>query len=310
MALFCGILGNVIWGFSFLLIRTAQQASSPEILLSVRFLLAWILLSIPLLTGKRKFQLRGKKLLPLFLLGVLEPCYYLCESYGIYYTNSTFAGMILAVVPVVSIGASILFLKEYPTRRQALFCILPVLGVIMITVSGKSLGVVNGRGIFFLICTCLASVGYKTANRKSSAEFTAYERTYVMMMFCAIVSTITAAIQEGSISAYLNACQNALIQPQFLWSVIGLCLMGSIAANMLVNYAAASLSVTQMSTLGSLVTLIALFAGILILHEPYSAVFFLGAAFILIGTWQVTRPEPERSVSPSDSDSELNIAEK
>ena len=67
--------------------------------------------------------------------------YYLFETYGILYTNSTISGLVLAMVPVVTIGTGALFLKEYPTTRQALFCSLPVAGVIIISVAGKSLEV-------------------------------------------------------------------------------------------------------------------------------------------------------------------------
>ena len=51
-----------------------------------------------------------------------------------------------------------LFLKEYPTRRQVLFCIMPVAGVIIISATGKDLGVSNLLlGSIFLLLTMLSS---------------------------------------------------------------------------------------------------------------------------------------------------------
>lgn len=87
--------------------------------------------------------------------------YFYFESYGILYTNATFAGVVLAVAPVVAILLSVLFLKEYPTRRQAVFCLLPVAGVMLMTVSGSSMGIIRPLGVVFLMGACLTSGAYK-----------------------------------------------------------------------------------------------------------------------------------------------------
>ena len=85
--------------------------------------------------------------------------------------------MILAVVPVVSMAVSALLLKEYPTRRQKYFSILPVLGVIIMTAAGQEMGIIQPIGVVLLICCCLSSALYKTANRGSAGQFSTFERT-------------------------------------------------------------------------------------------------------------------------------------
>ena len=159
-AALCAALGNIIWGFSFLFTKMGLTvAPNPNVMLAHRFILSALFMGIPLLLGKQKISFKGKNWKPVALLLLLQSCYFLLETYGILYTNATISGMVLAVVPVVTIGTGALFLREYPTRRQALFCILPVAGVIIMTVSGKELGVVTPLGILFLLLTMLASVG-------------------------------------------------------------------------------------------------------------------------------------------------------
>ncbi len=291
MPLILGIMGNVIWGFSFLMQRVAQQVASPEIMLSVRFLLAWIILSIPLITGHKKIQLRGRNLKWFLLLGIMEPLYHFLEAYSIYYTNSAFAGVALSVSPIISIVLACLFLKEYPSRRQAIFCLLPVAGVIVITISGKELGVASTIGIIIVICCCLVSGMYRTLNRKISADFSTYERTYIMMTFCALAFLIAAIAGEGGTAAYCSTVFTVMKEPEFLWPVLGMCILSSLGAKAMVNYATGKLSVTVMSSLSSLISLCSLIAGIVILHEPYSVPLLAGAAMILIGVWQVARPQ-------------------
>ena len=181
-AVLCAALGNIIWGFSFLFTKTGLAvAPDPNVMLAHRFILSTLLMLVPILMGKKKVSFKGKKWGPLSLLLLMQLSYYLFETYGVLYTNSTIAGLVLAVVPVVTIGTGALFLKEYPSKRQILFCVMPVVGVILITVSGKELGVVTPLGLLFLLLTMLSSAFYKTANRTMSAEFTAFERTFLVL---------------------------------------------------------------------------------------------------------------------------------
>ena len=108
LALCCGVTGNVIWGASYLFTRIAQQEAPPMVQMSLRFLLAFLLLNLMMLFGWEKIRLRGKNLRPLIVLSCVEPIYFFFESYGIYYSNSTFAGVTLAIVPVIAIGMGVL----------------------------------------------------------------------------------------------------------------------------------------------------------------------------------------------------------
>lgn len=279
-------LGNIIWGFSVLFTKLAQQFAEPSVVLSIRFLIAAVLMTLPVLLKKTAVSFRGKRPKSLLLLAASELLYFYFESYGILYTNATFAGAVLAVVPVVAILLSILFLKEYPTRRQAVFCLLPVAGVMIMTVAGSSLGIIQPIGIVLLLCSCLSSAAFKTANRKSAEEFTPFERTYAVLLACAVVFTLSALREvSGDLRAYLAP----LSQPLFLCSVLMLSLFCSVSANLLVNYAAGRMPVVQLSALGSLTTLCSMFAGVVFLREPVTGYLLLGAALILVGIHYVTK---------------------
>lgn len=279
-------LGNIIWGFSVLFSKMALQVADPSVMLSIRFLLAALIMTGMLLLGKAKVSFRGKKLRPLLLLVASELIYFYFESYGILYTNATFAGVVLAVVPVVAIILAILFLREFPTKRQAVFCVLPVAGVIIMTISGSSLGIVQPLGVVFLACACLTSAVYKTANRKSAEEFTSFERTYLVIVSCAVVFTLSAL---RTVSEDLRMFLQPLTVPTFLFPVLMLSVFCSVGSNMLINYAAGRMSVVKISSLGSLTTLCSMFAGVLFLREPMTAGLLAGAVLILIGIRQVTK---------------------
>jgi drug/metabolite transporter (DMT)-like permease len=105
----------------------------------------------------------------------------------------------------------------------------------------------------------ISSALYKTVNRKASAEFTPYERTFLVLAVSAIVFNISGlSAVKWDMAAYVAP----LVQPRYVLSVLCLSLLCSIAANILVNYATGQMSVFKVSSFGSLSTLCAAFAGI------------------------------------------------
>lgn len=276
--------GHVIWGLSYLFTKAGLQYARTDVLLSVRFLMAFGLMNLLILTGKERVTLRGKPWKPLVLLAVAEPLYFFFETYGILYTNATFAGVVLAIVPVVSMALAAALLGEYPTRRQALCSLLPVLGVVLMTIAGKAMGVIRSVGVVLLLCCCATSALYRIANRKSAEAFTPFERTYMVLGTSAAVFTVRALISGGT-AGYQAAC----VQGGFWFAVIMLSVFCSVVANMVVNFAAGRMEVVKLSMFGALTTVCSMAAGVLILREPMNAMSCAGAALVVFGIWQVTR---------------------
>lgn len=286
--LLCGISGNIIWGFSYLFTRMAQQCTTPLVQISLRFLLAFLLMTVLWLTGLQKVNLRGKKLRLLILLAVLEPVYFFCESYGIYYSNSTFAGVSLAIVPVLAMALAFFTLRERPSRGQVLFSFLPIIGVVILTLANSAMGVIQPMGVILVFGACICSAIGRVLNRSAAAEFTSFERTYVIIASSCLVFNIVALISvRGDFTPYVQA----LSSPSFLLSTVVLSVFCSVVANLLVHYAVGVLSVTVSSSLGNIITVCAMFAGVVFLHEPMDLWSFAGSILVIAGIWLVAREE-------------------
>lgn len=289
LAVLCAALGNIIWGVSFPLITYGlTMVPQSYIMLGHRFTLSTIVMLGMMLFGKQKVSFKGKRLLPIVLLMVLQLSYYLFETYGILYTNSTISGLVLAVVPVVTIGTGALFLKEYPTKRQALLCILPVAGVILISLTGKELKVSNlYLGVLFLMLTMLTSAFYKTINRKAAEEYSPFERTFLILASSAVVFTVIGLkLTNWSVAVYVAPLGNL----KYLAVVLALGLLCSIAANLLVNYAMSQMSVFKVASFGALSTLCSAVLGIFVMGDAVNASIIIGGLLILIGVRQITKP--------------------
>ena len=171
------ITGNTLWGFSLLLSKTALNYAPTSILLSMRFIIAFLLMNLILLFKIERISLKGKNILPVLLLALNDVAYFYCESYGIALTNSMFTGVVLSLIPILAMGLSALFLKEFPTLRQILFSFLPVAGVVIIILAGSSSGAIQPVGILFVLSACFLSATQRVINRKAAVNFSAFERS-------------------------------------------------------------------------------------------------------------------------------------
>ena len=300
LATLAAIVGNTIFGFSFMFSRIALGVASPFVLLMYRFLIAFVMLNVVALWSRRRaaapragsadwlrFELRGRRVGPLLRMGLIQPVgYFLCESYGIRFTNSTFAGVIIALGPVVALAAAALTLGEIPRRSQTAFSVLSILGVILMTLQQRSEGTIRPLGVLLLFCAVLAGTSFNIVSRRLSGEFSALERTYVMMLVAAAMFTALALIECRGDFARLIA---PLSSPDFLLAIVYLGVASSIVAFLALNYAFGYLTVAKSMAFCNLTTVISLFAGVVFLHEPISLVSLAASLMILLGIWGVQR---------------------
>ena len=297
------LTGNTIFGFSFMFSRMALGVTSPFVMLMHRFILASVLLGVIALVCSRRgdwrteggeihwlrFSLRGKPLLPLLALGVVQPvAYFLCESYGISMTNATFSGVIIALVPIVALCAGALVLREIPSRAQVLWSLLSIAGVVIMTLQQSAEGAIRPLGVVMLLGAVLSGVTYNILSRRMSVQFSALERTVVMMAVAAVVFTLLAVLECRHEPARLIA---PLGNGTFLLSMLYLALLSSIVAFLMINFASNTLPVAKTTAFCNLTTAISMFAGVAFLHEPFNAAMLLAAAMIILGVWKVQKAQ-------------------
>lgn len=280
-----------LWGFSFLASKVGQEAATPFVLIAYRFDIAVLVLSIPIILGKVKIRLRGKNIKPLLLLGAMEPCiYFIGEQYGLRYTNSAFSGLMIAVIPIVTLIMAAAFLKDRPSRAQWLFSLLSIAGIALISVVENSGGQVQFIGVIFLIAAVISGSAYGVISRSISDEFSVYERTYFMQLMGGVFYTVLAfAEQRGNLGAIIAPLANA----DFVAAVLYLALGASVLGYSLFNYAVSNAPMANVISLCNLTTVISVAAGIVLLGEPFSPVSLIAMLAVLVGIWGVQKFPPK-----------------
>ncbi len=297
LAILAAVGVYTIWGFSFMASKVAQEKTTPFVLLAYRFVIAALLLSIPLLIGKQKIRLRGKNIKPLLLLGLMEPCiYFIGEQYGIRYTNSAFSGVMIAVIPIVTLIFAAVFLKDKPTRAQWLFSLLSIAGIIVITLTENSGGNISFLGFACLVVAVLTGSAYGVISRGISNEFSVYERTFVMQLMAAVFYTVLALLENAN---DLGALIRPLASRDFILAVLYVAVGASVLGYTLFNYAVTNAPMPKVIILCNLTTTISVLAGVIFLGDPFTPLAALAMLAVLIGIWGVQKFDKENEKSNS-----------
>lgn len=285
-AVIAAILAQVIFGFSFLFTKICLGTASALVVIANRYLVAFIGLTLVMVITKTKFRVK-RHIWKLLLMAMLQPIiYFLCETYGIKMTTSSFSAVMIAMIPIVAMIGGIFFLGEKPGFWQYVFAFLSTGGVILIAVTGVSEGSVLPLGILLLFFAVIASAGYNITSRLISKEFSVLERTYAMTLVGFISFTFLAFFENISNPILLLSSFSSLA---YTGGIIYLGIVSSVIAFLCLNYANTYLPVSKTTIFSNLTTVVSVIAGIFVLHEPFSPYALMGTVMIILGVIGVQR---------------------
>lgn len=285
-------VGNAIFGFSFLFSKLAMNIAEPFILLAARFTVAFALMTVLQLTGLVKCDLKGKDLKPLLILGLLQPViYFICESYGIKLSSSSFAGTLIALIPIAGVALGAVMLGEKPTTAQLLFSLLSVAGVIVMTVM-DDFGSFQWKGFLFLLGAVFSGAMFSVHSRSIAQAYTSFERTYVMFAVGTIAFVVMAILRVGT---RWELWVTPLTSGSFWISILYLSCVSSVGAFLLLNKALDVLDVTRSLVFANVTTVISVLAGVIFLKEHFSPIQAVGIVMVIVGVYGVNRPVKEEA---------------
>ncbi len=296
LAIALSLLGYSIFGFSFLFSKHVLDVAVPFVLLAVRFTVAFLLLNGLLLFRVCRLNLKGKRIGSLLLLGLIQPViYFICENYGVKLSPTSFVGTMLALVPVASLIAARVFLKEKIRAFQTACSLLSVAGVFLTTL-GQERGSFSWLGFLLMLAAVCAGAMFNVLSRKISVRFSAFERTYVMFALGSAVFTCIALIQSaGDVQEMFLA---PLREADFWIPVLYLAGLSSVGAFMMLNYSVTHLDVASASIFGNITTVITILAGVLLLNETFGVYQVVGSLIIVLSAYGVNARRRTKPMHP------------
>ena len=303
-ALLAALLGNSIFGFSFLFSKIALEITIPSVMLAIRFTTAFVVLNLIVLAGRMikkkngtpliEFSLKGKPWKSIVLLAIFQPViYFFAESNGIALTSSAFAGTIIAVVPLVGVIFDVVIMHEKVSKKQMICSLASIAGVVVTTIGAKGMKS-SSTGVLLLLIAVSSGAFFYVFSKKAGEHYNPLERTYVMFGAATVFFAIFAAVQCAG--DFRNMVMPALTSGQFWTAIIYLAIFASVTAFMLLNYGNSYISVSKASIFVNLTTVISIIAGVVILGESFSVQQVIGAV-IIIGSVYISSIENSKEES-------------
>jgi drug/metabolite transporter (DMT)-like permease len=274
-----------IWGLSFYFTKTALKELDGRIfdLLTYRFVISAAVMLLMWAAGLIKPDFKGKNIKMLLMMSLMQPgIYFIFETLGIKMVTTSEAGLMLAMFPIVTTVFGVMFLKERVLPKQWILILFSVSGIILINIFGYEPGNSSNLGRIILLCAVLIGSAFNMVSRKISNEFTPTERTLAMMVMGAVIFSSFAVVthlKDGT----LPQLWTALMSIKMVLPVIYLSLGCSLLAFFLVSYSATHLELSKSAIIGNLNTVVAIFASILILKEPFLWYHILGSVIVISG---------------------------
>lgn len=280
------IAASVIFGLSFLFSKLALNLTTPFVLLGVRFIVAFLVMNLLVLSGKVHLSLKGKPIRKLLMMGMIQPVfYYIVENYGIAMSSTSISGIILGTMPVSGLILAALLLHERCTPLQIVCAVGSVIGVVFTSTGGS--GTSSLLGILLLVAASVSASLFNVISHSISDIFTPFERTYVMFALgCATYPAIALIQNRSDLSAILIPLQ----APQFWVSIVYLAVVSSVCAFMLINYAVSYVSATMISMFANLSTVVSVLAGIFIMGDSFVPTQIVGIVIIAVCIFVATSP--------------------
>ncbi len=282
---------NVMWGLSFIFSKQGLNAGfQPMGLAFSRYVLAAAAL-IPLLLWREGVpRLRREDILPMFLSSLAGiTVYYFCEYNGIQRTSTGSASLILAAIPVLTLGAEALLTRTRLRPMQAAGAFLSLAGVALITLSSSQEGSDSLAGVLFIFGASLVWVAYIFLSRRLRQRYSSLSMNAWQAAMAAI-TLLPAALAEGF--------QPAAVTWDGWASAAVLALICSALCYYLYGNALTALSPLASAIFVNLIPLTTMAAGVLFLGERLTLATLAGGALIIGSIFLVNlSPAAERSAA-------------
>ena len=281
---FIGFTYATIFGLTFMFTKIGLNSIHPIGLIAFRFTIASMVLILLHVLKIIRLQLTKKHIVMIAPLVFFQPVLgFSSEAFGINFSQSSEAGMMIALIPIIVAVLSFLFSHEKPSLKQSLSIVLSVTGVIFIqlmnvrTVSGFSL-----IGAILMFISAFAAASFNMFSRKISTKVSPVQITSLMMFSGAIVFMswyTTILVLNQDLTSFFQPFQSF----SFVYSVFYLGVVASIIGFFLVNYNLKHLPAYISSIFANVATITSIIAGVIFLDEVLFWYHIIGALMIILG---------------------------
>ena len=174
----------ILWGMSYIWTDQLLAQGIPIFyFVFVRIFMAGVVLFLFNTAYARIKRLQKQDIGKFFLLAFFEPfIYFICETFGLKLTGSpTLSAMVVATIPLFSIGAGVFFFKEKINAINIGGILLSLVGIVLVAMGKGELGSHFIWGVVLLVIAVIAEVGHASITKSLAGNYPS--QTIVMYQF-------------------------------------------------------------------------------------------------------------------------------
>ncbi len=300
------VLSSIFFGLTFLGAKIALTELDPIQVLACRWAVCLGLYIVLVALGVIKVNLRSKSVKWLLLLGLAQPCIsQIFETVGIDMVTASESAIIYAMIPMMVVLLSFVFLKKKIKRHVAVGMLIAFAGIVISTVLASDFSV-GGKllGYLILLIAVLFAAIYTILSEKLADGFTATERSFALAVIGFTWFNLIMLGQGSGLSAYRICFEN----PEVGLAILFLGAAGSFGGYFMFNYAVSHIPAAQTSVINTnLLSLTGVVAGILIQGDSFGWYTVVGMAMIIVG---VVIANMSRKGCNPDADMSISVETK
>ena len=270
----------ILWGISYIWTNQLIALDIPvTYFVFVRILLAGFVLFLLNAASGRIAKIKKKDLPKFLLLAFFEPfIYFICESYGVKETGSpTLSAMIIATIPIFSIGAGMLFFKERVNAVNVAGILLCLGGIVLVVMSKGALGRHFIFGVVLLLIAVLSEVGHASVTKSLSRNYC----SQVIVMYQFLIGSVY--LLPLFITKGLDNFSMRYLSAEVLYPIFCLAFLCSSLAFSLWVSTIKSLGVAKSSIFSALIPVVAAIVAWILGHESLNVRQAIGILLSTVG---------------------------
>lgn len=270
------IITVAVWATTFIASKKLLEFYSPVQILFMRFVLAYAALWI---IRPRPLHLSGKEEIGFLLMGILGgTLYFYTENTALLYTLASNVSIIVSTAPILTALAAHFLTPDEKLRANSVWgFLIAISGIVLVVCNGAFVLKISPVGDLLSLSAAVSWAFYCVLLKRFTSKYDSFLVTRRIMLW-GILTALPVVLLEGD---PLNL--SALSQPQTLFCLLFLGLVGSAACFVFWAIAVERLGVVMTNSYIYLVPFITIAAAAVLLGEPVSLAAIVGAILITAG---------------------------
>lgn len=272
------IIAMIFWAISFIWTRIAIRSFDPATLISLRLLIASVLLFVFSILW-RKFKRPQRKDFKWFvLLAFFEPfLYFIGETYGLTMVDATIASVIVSTIPLFAPVFAFFILKEKLGLTNIIGIFFSLSGVfLLIYMPGNGFSA-NPSGVALLFMAVISAISYSMVLRKLSSHYS----SIIIVLYQSIIGL--AFFFPVFLFVDLPHIGKKVITIQAVEAVIMLAVFASVIAFVFFAGAVREIGVSKTNVFVNLIPVITAMVSWMFMNDQMSLIQWLGIVVVIVG---------------------------